>query len=135
MVTAPDEKKLDVSKLKTITAGIKKICDLDKTPPRAKSKHVDLCAGLRERMQEADFEAAQRLVAVIAALLTDNPAAIATALAALMPKLVEYQTARQRWIDCLVRNNDPRKSEEDKRTKQLRDLRTQLAREQDKLDK
>jgi len=49
--------------------------------------------------------------------------------------IIEYEKAKQKWIDCLISNNNPRRAEAEKELKQLQNLRAQLVKEKDKLKK
>ena len=127
-----DEKKPDMSKFKPIFDKIRKLSDLSKTDKQAKD---DPCEELREKMDKADREAAVALVAAITAAAADNPPGFVAAMATFIAKLIELEKAREKWIDCLARNNNPNKAEQEKRLKQLREYRAQLVREKEKLGK
>lgn len=126
MATVAGEK--DLSNLKKIAESMKKLFGKSEQGERN-----DPCESLRQEMIRKDRAAAAQLVKVLAAMLRGGPALVVAAAAELAPLVVEYERAKQRWIDCLIANNNPNRADAEKQLKQMRGLRAQLVKEKDKL--
>jgi hypothetical protein len=129
MATTTDkEATLDKQLVKKAEAEWRKLSQQGKST----AKGDTACSEEREAWHDADLEVLPLFVALIA--VGGTPAA-GPAFLALILAIRKSSAARQKYIECLAKRNDPRKTEVEKQLRAATKIESQLIKENDRLKK